>query len=352
MKQGLTLVEMAQQIQIQSHSKRDFVVNTSQIKMNDDGSSISLKTSETIENFTPTNHTLGQIAQRLNIPIKYFNLMQKQAPELLAENVNYWFAHQPELRMIRTIDDSVRAYLSNRYRRIDNYEIAEMVLPVLSEFGENLHIASIGLTESKLYIKAVNKAVQTDVKVGDTVQAGVMISNSEIGLGSIRIEPLVFRLVCLNGMIVPDYGMKKYHVGRAFEEIEDSDEILSDETKKAEDTALLLKVRDMVKAATSSALFTQIVDLMRESTERKIEGNPIKTVELLADKFNINLSERSNILTHLIQGGDLTAYGLLNAVTRTSQDLEDYDRATNFEMLGSQILSLPQSTWKELALAQ
>ena len=90
---------------------------------------------------------------------------------------------------------------------------------------------------------------------------------------------------------------------------------------------------------------------MRQSTERKIECNPVKTVEILGDKLSMTLSERSSVLTHLIQGGDLSAYGLLNAVTRTSQDLEDYDRATSFEMLGSQILSLPQSTWKEIALA-
>ncbi len=350
MKQGLQLAEVAQEIQNQAQLKRDFVVNTNLIHMNQD-TSLSVATSEKIENFTATAHTLGQIAQRLNIPAKYFQLMQKEAPELLASNVNHWFQHQPESRMIRTLQSSARAYLSNKYRRIDNYEIAEGVLPILSEFGDSLFIASIGLTESKMYIKAVNQKMQLDVKVGDAVQAGVMISNSEIGLGSLRIEPLVFRLSCLNGMIVPEHGLKKYHVGRVFEEIEDSSyEIFSDETKEAEDKALLLKVRDMVKAATSQALFTQIVSKMQESVQQPI-GNPVKAVEILGDKFSMTLPERSGILTHLIQGGDLSAYGLLNAVTRTSQDLDDYDRATTFEVLGSQILSLPPSTWKEIALA-
>ena len=35
--------------------------------------------------------------------------------------------------MVRTLDGEARALLSDRYHRIDNEEIAEMVLPVLME---------------------------------------------------------------------------------------------------------------------------------------------------------------------------------------------------------------------------
>ena len=40
----------------------------------------------------------------------------------------------------------------------------------------------------------------------------------------------------------------------------------------------------------------------------------------------------------------MTAYGMLNAITRTSQDLEDYKRATALERDGSRVLSLPASS--------
>ena len=39
---------------------------------------------------------------------------------------------------------------------------------------------------------------------GDIVQAGVVISNSETGLGAVCIQPLIYRLVCSNGMVVND----------------------------------------------------------------------------------------------------------------------------------------------------
>ena len=73
---------------------------------------------------------------------------------------------------------------------------------------------------------------------------------------------------------------------------------------------------------------------------------------MTAKHFGLNQNESGSVLTHLIQGGDLSAYGLLNAMTRTAQDLESYDRATELEGTASQILTLPSSTWKEIALAQ
>jgi hypothetical protein len=39
-------------------------------------------------------------------------------------------------------------------------------------------------------------------------------------------------------------------------------------------------------------------------------------------------------------------------MTRTAQDIESYDRATELEGAASQVLTLPSSTWKEIAFAQ
>lgn len=66
--------------------------------------------------------------------------------------------------------------------------------------------------------------------------------------------------------------------------------------------------------------------------------NPVKTVEVLGDKYILNKTERANILRHFIMANDYTAFGLVNAVTRSSQDISDYNRATELERLGGTIL--------------
>jgi Domain of unknown function (DUF932) len=247
-----------------------------------------------------TPHAHGQIAQRVGIPIPYYKRMQVEAPQLLATNVNTWFNHKPERRMVRTLDDNARAFLSDRYRVLDHCDILETVMGTIIEMGLADGIASAEITDSKLYLKVVNKRLELEVKKGDVVQAGFVISNSEIGNGAVRVEPLIYRLVCLNGMIAQDYSQKRYHVGRAAASEKDAYELFADDTLKADDEAFLLKVRDTVRAAVDITQFTKIVDRMRDATEQRIEGNPVKAVEVTSKTFGLSQGENSSILTHLI----------------------------------------------------
>lgn len=347
MKTGKTLVELATELERQSTAKKDFIASTESLEMTTTGE-LTLESDRISQQFPVTDHAHSQIAARLDIPAKYYNRMKTEAPELLAANVNEWFRSKPERRMVRTLDNLVRAFLSERYRRLDNFDLAEAVLPILAEMGEGIRIVSTELTESRMYIKAINERLELEVKRGDVVQAGIAISNSEVGLGALKVEPLIYRLICTNGMIAQDYSKKRYHVGRSAEE-GDAYELFRDETLKADDHAFFLKVQDTVRAAVDVTKFSMIVEKMREATEQRIEGNPVKAVEIVAERFDFNKEESSGVLQHLIQGGDLSAYGLLNAITRTSQDVEDYDRATEIERDGSRVLSLPASTWKTIS---
>ena len=50
----------------------------------------------------------------------------------------------------------------------------------------------------------------------------------------------------------------------------------------------------------------------------------------------------------MIEGNDLTLYGLSNAVTRHSQNVESYDRATALESIGYKILTMPSRQWSKI----
>lgn len=53
-------------------------------------------------------------------------------------------------------------------------------------------------------------------------------------------------------------------------------------------------------------------------------------------------------MKYLIAGGDLSMYGLSNAVTRVSQDVESYDRATTLEGIGWQVATMEPAQWKQI----
>lgn len=69
-------------------------------------------------------------------------------------NASTWFKHESSQRMLRTLDGSARAYLSNRYRYIDNIDIAGVTLSILNRLPD-IRFESCQITESHMYIKAV-----------------------------------------------------------------------------------------------------------------------------------------------------------------------------------------------------
>ncbi len=344
MYEGRTLLELAQELDRQNAAKEDFIAPTQLLRITDDGN--TLDTGELSYPLLPLAHR--QIGDRVGIPSKYYNRMMEQAPDLLAYNVNHWFTENPENRLVRLMDNNVRAFLSDRYMRRDNHELMQFLLPVLQEVG-GLQVCSCEVTEHKLYLKVTTAKVQTEIRKGDVVQAGLVISNSEVGLGSFKVQPLIFRLVCDNGMISNDYGMSRYHIGKRIEADDNIQMLFSDETIKADDEAFFLKARDVVTGALTEDTFMTIANQLLAATDNQITAKPVAAVERLAKKFQLNQDESDNVLTSLLTEGDLTQYGLVNAITHASKEASSYDRATELEELGGNVLTLTNGHWKELA---
>ena len=349
MKSGISLVEMAQEIQRQNDLKADYMLDTRSLRLEPFGGGLYLNAYDQSGDYAVEPLEVNAIAHRqigthLKIPAAYYDKMLEEYPELLAQNVNAWFQREPAVRMVRTIDGTARAFLSNRYRRIDNLDIAGIVLPVLQEM-EGMHFESCQLTDSRMYIKVVNTRLEAEVVPGDIVQSGIIISNSEVGLGSVSIQPLVYRLVCSNGMVVNDAQTRRNHVGRVNEASENY-QLYSEKTLEADDKAFAMKIQDTVRAVVDEVRFTRVVNMMREAPMNTAAVPGI--VKLVSKDFHITDDESSGVLQRLIEGNDLTLYGLSNAVTRHSQDVKDYDRATALEGIGYNILSMPARQWSRI----
>lgn len=348
MKQGKTLIELAQHLEALRGKKVDLVSDTKLMHYTADCKLII----DAEHVFAPTSHCDSQIADRLNIPAKYFRMMQEKAPALLAANINHWFEHSEDRRMIRGIDGKARAFLSDRYHRIDNEHVLETLLPVLMETG-GIEVKSCEVTENRLYIKATSTNVRMPViskrGVGDIVEAGVLITNSETGQGSLSIKPFLNFLICTNGMVRDKLNFMKYHVGR---KIDESEMFLSDATKSLEDQAVLAKIRDVMKACMNMDLLSKEVEIMNAAAKQEITGDVPKAVQLLGETMMLTQPEQSGILRNLIISGDLSRYSLMNAVTAFAETVASYDRATEIETIGGRVLDLNPRDWNRIAEAR
>lgn len=347
MKQGRKLDELETELNRQLTTKRDFKITTDHLNLNPgrDGSAVMEMLDDSgaqpkVITASMTDLAHRQIAEYLGMGQKYYNHCLADYPDLLGANVNGWFRRNPTERMVRTLDGNARAFLSNKYMRIDNFEVARAVLPALLDLPD-VKVESCELTDSRMYIKAVNPRLQADVAVGDTVQSGILISNSEVGLGTVTVMPLVYRLVCTNGMVVNDAGIKRRHVGREME-FENDSNIYRQETLMAADKAFIMKLEDVVGIIKDDVKFNRVVKQMQDARGAKITGDVQGFVELTAKQFKLTDDETSGVFRHLIDDHDgANLYGLANAVTATSKDVKDYDRATELESIGFQVLTMP-----------
>lgn len=364
MKQGLTLTEMAAELQRQNDVKVDYLAPTNKIHFVTDpaldGSELDLLGTDA-GGLKVNDIAHQQIGGRLGIPRNYYNRLRTELPVLLDENVNRLLHHNPKggeypKWMVRTLDGTARAVLSDAYRRLDNFEIANAVIPILGELP-GVQVRSTDLTDTHMHIKAVTN-IEGEVKgsrqVNDIVRAGVYIGNSEVGYGSVTVYPFVERLVCLNGMTVQEEGnagmMKRVHLGRRVD-ADGAGRVFRDETRRQDDLAFMMALGDVVRAAVDEVRFRELVESMSAATEGAKLSNVAAAVEVLAKNEGLGETEASSVLQHLAEGGDLSRWGLLNAVTRTAEDVESYDRATELEALGGKILRYAPRQWDQVALA-
>lgn len=363
MKQHLTtdLTQFTQIVEGIAASAQDYVTPTDalRVRSTEDGTMLTLdgERDDRPAAFPVNDYAHGQIAQRLGVPKQYYDRMRSFAPNLLDKNIRHWLHNPVERRLVRTLNGEVRAFLSDRYQRIDNIDIMRAINPVLAEvaaFHPELRVESAGITDRKMYLKVVIPSISYELgsrQVGDIVQAGFVISNSEVGAGMFSVDQMLFRLICKNGMIGGERFARR-HLGSRIQSEGTDASVWSETTQSLDDQTILSAAQDMVRAAVDETRFIALATQMDEAIKTPAIVSPRRTVERLAKKHSLTEVEMDGVFTHLLvgEGGNgLGLFGLLNAVTRTAQDVDSYERATELEALGGSLLDSTESEWAALA---
>lgn len=357
MKTGKTLPELAATVAAQAALARDYRMPQKFLRM--DPVDLTLRTeatqTTTALRIAPNDLMHGQIAERLGIPTRYYQKMMTETPDLLARNVNEWLGRgNGDKRFVRTFAQpekgtdaalTGRAFLGSTYRPLDNYDMMTAVLPPM--LGAGLEVASAEVTDSRLYVQAIAKHIKSRVvspgthnRINDILNIGIVVTNSEVGCGALSIRALVFRQVCTNGLVLSDDlpGFKQVHIGRG--DLDVSDVLLSEQSKKLRDAAIWSKAQDVIKAAISQTTLDKITERLNAIAGVELK-DPQKAVELVAERFGLVDDERAAVMKNLIAGADVSQWGLTNAVTALANEVPSYDRAIELETIGGKVAGLP-----------
>lgn len=155
-----------------------------------------------------TEHAFSQLCSRLSLPANYIRSVD---PDLRAQCVNRAIAkHGGELK-IRMQADAVRGIVGPRYAPVGHIDVLRRVL--------NSNPNAMGrymLTDTTLDLQVISLRENTDPgHAGSVIRTGLHVRNSEVGVNSLSLSGLLFRTICLNGLILQG-GTGEYrrrHVG-------------------------------------------------------------------------------------------------------------------------------------------
>ena len=107
-----------------------------------------------------------------------------------------------------------------------------------------------------------------------------------------------------------------------------------------------------MSASQFTATFTRTsLTISRGARSNEIEGDVVEVVEEILNPHRLTDQETQRVRDNLIRENDLTQYGIHAAVTRMSQEVKGYERASELETIGAEIIELPSNQWESIAKA-
>lgn len=263
-----------------------------------------------------------------------------------------------------------RALLSDRFARIDHLDIVTAALDGIRQSGVEAHVVGCDLTERRMQVRVVAPAIQTTAErllaeyrspfrdpqldeqrrhggnaVAAAVQAmqtwgrhsgevadpvvfaGFVIGNSETGGGAFTITPRVVFRVCNNGATMTTEALRSVHVGSKLDE-----GVIrwTEDTQRKAVQLVTAKTRDAVQTFLSEDFLVRCVTGIEEKAGAPIT-RPVETIEKLGKALTYDAATIAGVLDHFTRGGQMTAGGVLNAVTSYAQLVPDADKAAELE---------------------
>lgn len=340
--------------------------------------------------YVPTAVCDEGVADKLRVPLAYLRRMRDERPDLYDANVNGWLHGAPAgfedgdvgdrvgadprsflVRCFRPSDGDeagiARAFLSDKYGRIDHLDVLTAGLDGVRQAGAEVEIVGCDLTERRMRVRIAAPGIaalaptllrgyrspfdQGGRRAGavgnmlgapgheyepETVFAGFELGNSETGGGAYTLTPRFIFRICSNGLTITADALRSVHLGS---KMEDGVIAWSDDTRRKVLEVVTAKARDAVATFLSPAyLEAKIAEL--EAKAGAPVSHPAEAIKTIGRALSFTDEQVNGVLEHFIQGGQLTAAGVLNAVTSFAQVVEDGDEAAELEAVALRAFDL------------
>ncbi|MCA8937465.1 MAG: hypothetical protein KDB68_14815 [Planctomycetes bacterium] len=305
------IADLVSDLAVRRQQQRDITVNTRELSVTPSDGALMVGGSD---RYALREHAFGQLCSRLQVPARY---ARRCDHDLRARNINRWLREEDRDVLLRLEGDQVRAVLSASYRPINHADILSWLadrlggdVPIRYELNEQYLDLQV-VRESPVYSLADHGR--------EGLHRGLHLRNSEVGSARVQISTLVYRSICLNGLILSSgrWTYSRRHVGKAD---------VSDQVREAFDRALTLAGK-----AADGFLGTQGIQVVE----------PLKVIERIASRYELTKPEHEAANRAFeVEPGD-TLYAVINSLTRAgNDDALALDSRHRLQELGGRITSL------------
>lgn len=332
-KDVLTSIEAT--LKEQNEKKKDFIAPAKTITYENKHLFLTGEKPSDIAAYEVTDFCHEQIAEKLDIPLKYFKKMMVKRPALFEENINAWLREDGVSKyLLRCLKDDrtaiARAFLSNSYNCIDNYDVLYAALEAISRMRVKVEILKAEVTEKRMYLQVVCPEVEIQAEaflkdymrkgnngVGYGIMSGFSLANSEIGCGKFEVMSRAVAPICNNGLTIKDDSFSKIHLG---ERLAPGEIIWSERTRNKNYELIISQVQDAVSTFLNKDYLGKMVERVAAIQNIKLEY-PTDAVKNVCRELSIPEDHRKNIMNYFLNDGVHDASGILHAVTRESQNM-------------------------------
>jgi len=304
--------------------KNDLTVRSTDITIDEStGKLTSTPFAQQPVDFSLTDWSLSQLFSKFDMPASYFkDLHENYQYDLIKEHLDYNINSQEVKDLfIRTVQPSgserlARAILTPTFTPFDNDELVKLLRQTISESDYNIQLVDYSNNGLTAYFRLIFPDSMKDIKTNsvqpdDVVAVGVNIMNSEVGKSSVKIMPMMFRLVCRNGMLTWDtVGNKSdYYQRHSYIDEQKMYEFTSNTMNKAVNVAY------------------EVINDFEKLKEKEIENYEAKIPEILS-QVSVPKRMHEPVLKRFKNYWSRTPnmFGLVNSMTRIAKEYNQDDQ--------------------------
>ena len=319
------------------------------------GYSVTLDGGNTGYEFPANDHFISQLSSYWTGMKPYGKMLTETGQhDLLVDNINKQLQRTSGTALIRTSGSDVasdltaRAFLSDRYKIVDDNDVFDVALPIIGEHSDTFRSLGGRRTDTNTHTKFITREPIAQIGKREMF-AGFELSNSEVGLGSASFKAIFFDSFCENGCTFGNIKLFQasfVHKGAKLKT--DFGPVFGDEFKLAETAAIRSAIGEATRKALDTKYHQQIADIIERGHKRKVTGDVASVLKEVGKRVGLTEAEREQSLL-MMDESEAHAYGIQAAITKLAQDASSYTRRNKLEEAGGKVLEFTDGAWNAVA---